>query len=186
MLANITKKLNLLARVLLPLFVAASFFGCSSALESGLLQGEAIIDGLSASFQQAPPPALANTDWLMDKGASADPRYVVINFSDCGVGKLLDSNGDDTDFTYDYAYDPQTGKGTITVGSVTWSFTVTDGVMTVTIPNEGTFTANLLEARLSTITGYVGDTITPRQIYSSIDFEADCVTVQMTFGDGTL
>lgn len=185
MLSNITKKLNLLARVIVPLFVAASFFGCSSALESGLLPGGAVIDGLSASFQQAAPPALANTDWLMDKGSGADPRYIVINFIDNDDGKLLDNNGDITNFTYAYTYDPQTGKGTITVSGVTWTFTVTDGVMSIVIPNEGTFPATLIEVRLTTITGFVGNGPTPRYDYSSIDFETDGVTVQMTFADGT-
>jgi hypothetical protein len=183
MLSNVTKKLNLLARVIVPLFLAASFFGCSSALESGLLPGGAGIDGLSASFQQATPPALANTDWLIDNGEGADPRYIVINFSDCGVGKLLDNNGTITDF--EYTYDPETGEGAITGDGVDWTFTVTDGVMTITTSDEEEFTANLIEVRLSTITGFVGNGPTPRYDYSSIDFETDGVTVQMTFADGT-
>jgi hypothetical protein len=191
MLSNITKKLNLLARVLVPLFVAASFFGCSSALESGLLPGGAGIDGLSASFQQAPPPTLAGTDWLIDTELGEEPYFIVVNFNDEDDGVLLGSDISVT--TFSYTYETSDGTGTITTLVGTGNFKVDDAIMSIEIPGLQMFPADLIVPTLTTMTGFVGYGETPRFPYNTVDFESGITQtagyvpgrVRTTFGDGT-
>jgi hypothetical protein len=190
------QKHKLIARVIVPLLAVASFFGCSSALE-GDIPGGAGTGGPAASVQKvsAYPASLAGTDWggAPDVTPPAEPRYVVLSFTagsgtpESGTGVLLLSSSDDPD-DFGYDYDASSGNGVIytaTYGDGKFSIDVNTNVMTFILPDLAAqdYYLNLIVPRLPSINGTVWNTITPRNIYSSIDFETD--TVQTTFGDGT-
>jgi hypothetical protein len=175
------KKIKI-ARVLVFALAAASFWGCSSALESDPLPGEAAINGLSASVQGVTQPAsLEKTDWFGPTDLGKEPYYVVLNFGENFNGNILGSDLTLTTFTY--TYDSDDGTGTITTILGTEDFETDGTAMKATIPGGITVDASLIVPTLDKMTDTVWDTITPRNIYSSLDFEA--ATVQTTFGDGT-
>jgi hypothetical protein len=182
-----TKKSKLALGLIASLGVA-SFFGCSSALESDTLPGEVTISGL-AQVQQAkpsdPPATLVETDWLIETGFSYDKPFIVVNFFDGATGNLLFSSEGDPE-PFGYTYTPATGAGSFTGDNYQGTFTArSDGVtMDVTINDIGTFVAALIDAKRGNMDGTVWETeATPRDIYSSLDFEGD--VIQTVFGDGT-
>jgi hypothetical protein len=189
MLQKLTKKLNLLVRVIVPLLAVASFFGCSSALESDI-SGGAGTGGLAASVQKlsvAQPASLAGTDWGGDTSAfGKPPYYVVANFSNAVDGNFLETNTT-APTPFEYTYNPSNGTGTIDDGTNTGKFTINSAGTSMVIDMPGrypaAFTVTLISPKQADMTGTVWNTITPRDIYSSIDFETK--TVQTTFGDGT-
>lgn len=136
--------------------------------------------------------SLAGTDWINMEPLSGQPLYVVTNFVTnptgrvAGTGNFL-QNDLDSPVAFEYSYDPNTGTGAIdAIDYDPGTFTVSpDGTtMDITMPEyPSTFTAILLDATLSTMNGTVWNTITPRGIYSSLDFEED--SIQAVFGDGT-
>jgi hypothetical protein len=183
----ITKKLNLMVRVLLPALIVAAFLtGCFSGVESDSLAGRTVENGRSVSVRQveAYPASLANTDWVSDE-ASSQPYYIVLNFSTATIGNVLQNNSN-TPVAIPYRYTASTGGGSISGTGWTGDFQIDPSgtTMTLTTAAGPVYTLTLIVPQRTDMTGFVGDTITPRNIYSSIDFEASR-TVQTTFGDGT-
>ena len=189
------KKLLNVARVLVPAVILASLIGCSSALESDVLSASSLA-ALSASAQnvETPPPSLIATDWAgYTEPGAGDPVYaslVVLHFEDSSTVTVIKTDLSRTIYAYDYI----NGGGEVIIDPDTSSYFNIDSAGNIMNLDDELFgvavTLHLLpKLTLDQLTGTVWDTITPRQIYSSIDFEPGTYpiigNVQATFGDGT-
>jgi hypothetical protein len=168
--------LSVLIRILTALFISMALFaGCAQGFE-----GDALSGAQSGRSVLAPPATLVNTDWYYEDSSGS----YVLGFRNNGAGNRLNSNISQTAFTYTYA----SGTGTIIIGGSTWDITVDGNDMEIDDGTE-TLEATELTAQDDDLTGFVGNTITPAKIYSSIDFvdgsAGEDGTAQMVFGDGT-